>query len=175
MSTQTTQTNPAVEKTLTAVQSQMGFVPALLNDLANTCPSAFLAYMQTAQVIEQNSQMTKEERIAAMLYISALNQCEYCVAAHTTQAKTSNMTAADVAELAQGQQTTSTNFANVTSFAKTLWETRGAVTQQTTEQFETQGLSKAQQLEVVTLYSLKVITNYGHHITQTPVDAQFQS
>jgi len=175
MATQTTQNNPAVEKTLTAVQSQMGFVPALLNDLANTCPSAFLAYMQTSQVIEQNSSMNKNDRIATMLYVSALNKCNYCVAAHATQAKAAGMDPVDIDELSQGQQTTSTNFANITAFAKALWETHGSVTAQTVEQFEQKGLSQTQQLEIVTLYSLKVITNYGHHITQTAIDPQFQS
>jgi AhpD family alkylhydroperoxidase len=166
----TTQPNPAVEKTLNAVRSQMGFVPALLNDLANLCPSAFLAYMQTAQVIEQNSTLSNQERFALMLFISALNNCDYCVAAHSGQAKMGRLDANDIQELAKGQQTTSGNYAALTAFAHTLWQNRGNIPENTQTT-----LTQTQQLEVVAIYSLKVITNYGHHITKTELDPQFRS
>ena len=60
-------------------------------------------------------------------------------------------------------------------FTVRINETRGWVEQSDLDAFFAAGYDKASVLDVILGTSLKVLSNYTNHITDTPLDAAFQA
>src|SRR4051812_5227496 len=80
------QLNTASQSILEAVQSKMGKIPNLYATIGYSS-AALKAMLDTESTLSQDSSYTAKEREAINLIVSQVNNCEYCLAAHTMLAK----------------------------------------------------------------------------------------
>ena len=66
---------------LAAVHKKFGFTPNLFRVMAEA-PVAAEAYLAVMDIFE-NSSLSESEKQTVLLSVSLVNECEYCVAAHS--------------------------------------------------------------------------------------------
>ena len=84
------QSAPAASRPLLErAQSEWGFIPTLHGTLAESAPT--LNAYQTLFALSATASLTAQEQQVVYLAVSALHECEYCVAGHTYLARTAQL------------------------------------------------------------------------------------
>jgi AhpD family alkylhydroperoxidase len=146
----TIDTAPEASKAdLQAAQKAIGFIPNLLGIMAEA-PISLKAYLELSDLLRKSS-FSPIEQETIMLAGSVTNECGYCVAAHSTDARLEALRL----------------------FASDVVSTRGRVSDSRIQQFLDAGFTRQNVLEVVFGAAMKSLSNYTNHIAETPVDKQF--
>ncbi len=160
---------------LEAANKGLGFIPNLYAHLAEA-PVALEAYKQLGALLEKSS-LTPEEQQIVLISVSIENRCEYCVAAHSFIAR--NMVKVDGARIdaLRGQSCLQDQKLNaLVAFTRAVVRERGWVQGgQELKDFFAAGYTQQNALEVVLGVSMKTLSNYTNHLTDTPLDAAFAS
>jgi uncharacterized peroxidase-related enzyme len=159
----------ASRETMAAMKKKMGLMPNIFAILAES-PTALKGYAALAGTLE-GSILTPAERLLAMLVASDENGCQYCTAAHSTQAKGAGLDASVVAALREGRAIGDPKLAALAAFTRLMVEKRGWAEEAELEAFVAAGYEKGVVFEVIAIVALKTITNYLNHVAGTPVDA----
>ncbi len=168
----TIDTAPAGSKeTLANVKKAYGFIPNLISVFAES-PAAVKAYTQLGQVISESS-LTPEEQQVLYIAISHINECTYCVAAHSTVAKMQNISGPVIEALRTGAPLPDSKLQTLRVFAQKIVENRGWVDDADVQHFLSAGYTKANVLDVLTAVSMKTLSNYTNHIVETELDNAF--
>ncbi|PWW33844.1 carboxymuconolactone decarboxylase family protein [Chromohalobacter israelensis] len=158
---------------LESTQKQMGFLPNLFAKMAEA-PTLLEAY-QTLDGIYSRTSLTPAQQQVALLAISSVNGCSFCVAAHTGGAKAAKVPEDDIAKLRELQNPDDPKLNAVSRFAKHLVEARGWADDAEVKAFLEAGFEKQQVLELVIAVSLKTLSNYTNHIAGTPLNDELKS
>jgi uncharacterized peroxidase-related enzyme len=170
----TTKTTPeASREDLKAAERVFGFLPNMLGVLAEA-PIALRAYMDLTDLLEKASLSPVEQQVM-MLAGSHENDCEYCMAAHSTVAGMVGMSKDVLKALRSGNTLPNTKLEALRSFVVDVVRSRGRVSDHRIEEFLKAGYSRQNVLEVVFGVAMKTLSNYANHIAKTPVDTQFLS
>ena len=111
---------------LAAVQKKLGLVPNSMRVMVNS-PAVLEAYIGFSGALDGGSLNAKtRERIA--LGVAEANQCNYCLAAHSTIGKLVGLNEAEILESRQARSTDSKSAAAL-QFSRQVIEKRGAVTE----------------------------------------------
>ncbi len=156
---------------LEAVQKKFGFVPNLITALS-TSPSALEAYLTLAELVSKTS-FTPEEQQAGALIVSQKNGCSYCLAAHGTLGKSTNLDAATIVALQTGADLNNPRLTALRTLLLSILETKGFPEPAAIEAFKSAGYTETQLGEAVLIVSWKTLSNYTNHLYHTPIDAQF--
>ncbi len=158
---------------LEAAHKGLGFIPNLYAHLAEA-PAALEAYKQLGALLEKSS-LTPAEQQVVLISVSAENGCEYCVAAHSFLARNMVKVADNViAALRDGQPLPDAKLQALATFARSVVRERGRVAHsRELDEFFAAGYTPQQALEVVLGVSMKTLSNYANHLTDTPLDATF--
>lgn len=156
---------------LLEVQSQLGFVPNLMGVMANS-PAFLKAYRSVATLFDSTS-LSPTERQIVLLTVSALNSCDYCMAAHTVIAGMQKVDAQIVEALRKGTPLIDDRLEALRLFAADVVERRGWPSEESTNRFLAAGYDRTQMLEVVLGVGLKTLSNYANHLAGTPLDGAF--
>lgn len=168
----TTDTAPAGSKQLLGqIGQKYGFTPNLMGVLAES-PATLEAYATLSGIFDK-SDFSPVDRQVALLTINRLNECHYCMAAHSTAALRIGMDEATLAALRNGTQLPDARQNALAIFTTAVIEKRGWVTDEDVSAFISAGFTKANVLEVILAASLKTISNYVNHVAETPVDSAF--
>lgn len=171
---QTLETAPEASKPfLEGAERAFGFVPNLMAVFANS-PAMVEAYGALAEHFEKTA-LTATERQIVMMTNSRLNECEYCMSAHSTVSQMQNVPADVVSALRNGTEIADPKLQALHVFTARINEARGNVTQAEVGAFLAAGYSEANILDVILGTGLKTMSNYTNHIAHTPVDAPFQA
>lgn len=158
---------------LEAANKGLGFIPNLYAHLAEA-PVALEAYKQLGALLEKSS-LTPEEQQVVLIAVSVENRCEYCVAAHSFIAR--NMVKVDSARVdaLRAQSCLQDQKLNaLAAFTRAIVRERGWVAgSQELEEFFAAGYTPQNALEVLLGVSMKTLSNYTNHLTDTPLDAAF--
>lgn len=154
-------------------QKSMGFVPNLIGVLAES-PAAVEGYLTLMSIFDKSS-LTQVERQVAILAISRINECDYCMAAHSVVASSQNVPADVIQAIRNDQPIADAKLEALRTFAATVIEKRGWLSDDDVATFRSAGYSQAQVLEVVLAASLKTLSNYANHVAETPLDDAFSS
>jgi uncharacterized peroxidase-related enzyme len=154
-------------------QQSMGFVPNLIGVLAES-PAAVEGYLTLMSIFEKSS-LTPVEQQVAILTISRINECDYCMAAHSVVASMQKVPADVVQAIRDDKPIADEKLEALRTFASTVIEKRGWLSDDDNAAFRSAGYSQAQVLEVVLAASLKTLSNYANHIAETPLDDAFSS
>ncbi len=163
----------AARDTLAEVKKMYGFTPNLLAIMAEA-PSSLKAYLQVNDLMSQTS-FDASERQTVLLTTSYVNNCEYCMSAHTAIAGQQGVPADVIESLRNGTPMADPKLEALRKFTSIVVESRGLPGEQDLQDFTAAGYTTVQVLEVVLGVAIKTLSNYTNHIAHTPVDEAFAS
>ncbi len=148
------------------LSGMLGFVPNLY---------AFYAKNETAladylALQNRKSTLRAKEREVINLVVSQVNNCEYCLAAHTAIGKMNGFSIEETVEIRQGKADFDPKLNALAAFVKETAIDRGRPSTESVEAFFAAGYTEANLIDVVIVIGDKIVSNYIHSITQIPVD-----
>jgi uncharacterized peroxidase-related enzyme len=148
------------------LEKGLGFVPNLYASFAHseTALGNFLALGNA------KTSFSAKEKEVINLAVSQVNNCVYCLSAHTAIAKMNGFTEEQILELRTGNASFNSKLDALSKFAKSISLNRGAATKEVIENFYDAGYSKGNLADAILLIGEITITNYFHKITEVPVD-----
>ena len=106
---------------------------------------------------------------AIKLAVSEVNNCEYCLAAHTTLAKMQGFTEDETHDL-RSATPEDERLRVLTSLARAVAVNRGKPGQETVDAFFQAGFDEKELIELIAVVTAITFTNYVHGTTRVPVD-----
>ena len=153
-------------------QAAFGMIPNLIGVLANS-PSTLKAYQQLHQLATETS-FTPEELTVVWQTINVEHNCHYCVPAHTAIAHSMKVSEKVIDALRDESELPTEKLEALRAFTLEVVRERGVVANASFEKFLSVGFTNQNVLEVVSILSQKVISNYVNHLAETPLDVPFQ-
>jgi uncharacterized peroxidase-related enzyme len=148
------------------MQSAFGMVPNLYATFAlnETALADYLALQN------RKSTLTAKEREIINLVVSQVNDCKYCVPAHTAVAKMNGFTDEQVLAIRRADAAFDNKVDSLAKFVKETAVNRGRPSEKALDAFFEAGYNTANLIDVMIVIGDKIISNYLHNITQIPVD-----
>ena len=148
------------------LEKGLGFVPNLYATFAHS-ENALGNFLGLANA---KTSFSSKEKEVINLAVSQVNQCEYCLAAHTAIGKMNGFNDEQILELRSGAASFDAKYNTLAVLAKNMAETRGATTPEVQDAFFKAGYTKENLVDAVTLVGEITITNYLHRTTEVAVD-----
>lgn len=163
----------AARETLEAAKKKFGFLPNLLGELA-AAPVALKAYVQLNQLVSESSLSPVAQQVL-LVSVSMVNNCHYCVAAHTAGLKMAGLADDEIDALRAGRPLADATLDALRVFAMTAVEQRGVIAPSDLQRFVDAGYAPEQAFEVLVGVAMKTLSNYTNHIAATPLDAPLKA
>ncbi|MGC6432384.1 MAG: carboxymuconolactone decarboxylase family protein [Jejuia sp.] len=144
----------------------LGFVPNLYATYAHS-DTALENYLNFANA---KTSLSAKEKEVVNLAVSEVNNCIYCLSAHTAIGKMNGFTDEQILELRAGEASFNSKLEALARLAKNVTENRGKTDADVLENFFNAGYTKGNLIDVISLVGDKTISNYIHSTTQVPVD-----
>jgi len=144
----------------------VGFVPNIYATYAHS-ENALNNYLTLANA---PSSLKAKEKEAVNLAVSEVNQCQYCLAAHTAIAGMNGFSSDQILEFRSGRASFDNKLDALARLAKNITENRGATDSDVIDNFLNAGWTKENLIDTIVLVGDKTITNYVHKTTQVPID-----
>ena len=144
----------------------LGMVPNLYATFAHS-ETALATYMAFQNA---KSSVSGKAREVVNLVVSQVNECQYCLAAHTMLGKMNGFTDAQVLELRHGHASFDPKFDALARLTKGITQSRGHVDQALVEAFFAAGWTKENLVDAIVIIGDKTVSNYLHSTTKIPVD-----
>jgi len=158
---------------LAKVKEKYGFVPNLIAVMSES-PATAKAYLALIDIFDATSFSHTEKQII-LLTVSYVNQCDYCMAAHTTIGGMLGVPEDIIIALREGRDLADPKLDALSKLSRSMVETNGCPTNASKQAFEAAGYGAAQYLEVIIGVSVKTLSNYTNHAAGTPVDTAFEA
>ncbi|MAD97598.1 MAG: alkylhydroperoxidase [Flavobacteriaceae bacterium] len=148
------------------LQKALGFVPNLYATYAHS-ETALQNYLNFSNA---KTSLSAKEKEVVNLAVSQVNECIYCLSAHTAIGKMNGFTEDQILEIRSGRATFNTKLDALARLAKNITENRGRTNENVLKDFFSAGYTKGNLIDVISLVGDKTISNYIHSTTQIPVD-----
>lgn len=148
------------------LEKAVGFVPNLFATYAHS-ENALENYLNLSNA--KTSLKTKEKEVVN-LAVSEVNNCVYCLSAHTAIGKMNGFTDEQILELRAGNASFDNKLDALAKLAKNITENRGATDAQVLENFFEAGWTKENLIDTIVLVGDKTISNYINNTIEIPVD-----
>lgn len=159
---------------LERIANAFGFVPNLYAVFAES-PAALHGALAMAEAFSKTSLSPAEQQLVA-LAVSEANDCEFCMAAHSTVAKhAAKVAPAIVAAVRNREPLADPKPHALVTFTRKIVEQRGFVSEADVAAFLGAGYTRAQLVEVLFGVGMKTFNNYVDHIARTPLNDQFKA
>jgi uncharacterized peroxidase-related enzyme len=153
---------------LAGVQKSLGLTPNMMKVMANS-PALLQGYLGLSAALAGGViPAPVAERVA--LAVAELNDCDYCLSAHSYIAAHLAKVNDDEIERARLHTSADPKTAAILAFAAELVESRGAVAIGELDRARAAGLSDEEIAEVIGLVALNVLTNYFNKAAGVPID-----
>jgi uncharacterized peroxidase-related enzyme len=162
---------PEAAETFDAVIEQMGFLPHVLAQMGNTPPS--VTGFVTLNQMFSSSSLSATEREIVQLVVSMENSAPYCVAAHTSFARTAGVDMALIETVRSGALLTDKKLQALQIFTLQLVRSRGSVSQTDLNDFFNAGYTADQVFEVILGITFKFFSNLASNASRPPLDVEF--
>lgn len=148
------------------LKKQLGFVPNLYATFAHSAHAlpTYLA-LQSAK-----SSLNAKTREVINLVVSQVNNCEYCLAAHTMLGKMNGFSDEQILEIRSGQATFDAKFDALAKLAHSIVTARGHADPELLQGFFSAGWTQENLIDAIVVIGDKTISNYLHGTTKVPVD-----
>lgn len=161
-----TATGP-VEALFQGVSAKLGVVPNLFRVLGNA-PAALDGYLKFSGALAGGAFDAKlREKIA--LAVAEINQCGYCLSAHTFVGGKLGLTQQDIAD-ARIASASNDRHSAILRLARTIVVQRGELGATDFEKARAAGLTDGDIVETVANVALNIFSNYINHAANTIVD-----
>ncbi|MGS0525861.1 carboxymuconolactone decarboxylase family protein [Zobellia nedashkovskayae] len=148
------------------LEKGVGFVPNLFATYAYS-ENALANYLALSNA---KTSLNAKQKEVVNLAVSQVNECSYCLAAHTAIGKMNGFSDSEILELRAGKASFDNKLNALASFAKNVTENRGAADSSVVENFLNAGWTKENLVDTIVLVGDKTISNYLHKTTDVPVD-----
>ncbi|WP_108944164.1 carboxymuconolactone decarboxylase family protein [Shewanella halifaxensis] len=161
--------NPSgdVATTLAAIKSKLGMVPNLYTTIGHSS-TVLNAYLAFSDALSKGRLSAKQRELIA-LAIAQINQCQYCLSAHTLIAGNAGLAKHHIQEARQAKADNALDQALIT-LAVDLIEQRGELTTEQLDIANENGVDNELIFEVLALVTANIFTNYANHLAQTDID-----
>jgi AhpD family alkylhydroperoxidase len=158
--------SPANQVLFDALKGQLSFVPNLYATLAHSeqALGSYLA-LQNAK-----SSLSAKAREVVNLVVSQVNDCEYCLAAHTVIGGMVGFKPEQILELRAGFASFDAKLDALAKLVRNIAVNRGHADHAFVDTFLAAGWSKENLVDAIVTIGDKTITNYLHGTTKVPVD-----
>lgn len=160
---QVNDTNKAIFEKL---EGMLGFVPNLYATYAHS-DNALSNYLTFANA---PTSLKAKEKEVVNLAVSEVNECNYCLSAHTAIGKMNGFTDDQILELRAGNASFDTKLDALAKLAKNITENRGRAEEAVVNNFLNAGWTNENLIDTIVLVGEKTISNYIHNTTQVPID-----
>ncbi|WP_435011532.1 carboxymuconolactone decarboxylase family protein [Tundrisphaera lichenicola] len=152
---------------LDEVKGKLGLVPNMTRAMANA-PVVLDGYLQLSGVLGKGTLPARaREQIA--LAVAQANDCDYCLAAHSTVGRMVGLTAEQISDSRLGTSVDPRTDALI-RFALKVLESRGAVGDGDLRDVREAGFDEGAIAEVVANVALHIFTNYFNRMAATDID-----
>ncbi len=158
--------NAENQKIFDNLKDSIGFVPNLFATYAYS-DNALKNYLNFSNA--KTSLKTKEKEVVN-LAVSEVNNCEYCLSAHTTIAKMNGFTEDQILELRSGKASFDNKLDALAKLSRNITQNRGYADEEILENFFEAGWTKENLIDTISLVGDKTISNYINNTTNVPVD-----
>lgn len=148
------------------LKKQVGFVPNLYATYAysDTALGDYLAFQN------RKTSLTGKEKEIVNLVVSQINNCAYCLAAHTAIGKMNGFTNEQILEIRGGSAAFNEKFNALATFVKDATINRSHPSQEAIENLLAAGYTKENLVDIIIVIGDKTVSNFIHGATQIPVD-----
>ncbi len=158
--------SPKNQAIFTNLENAVGFVPNLFATYAYS-ENALENYLTLSNA---KTSLNSKQKEVVNLAVSQVNNCEYCLAAHTAIGKMNGFTGDQILELRSGSASFDQGLDALARLAKNITENRGSTSPEVVENFFNAGFTKENLVDTIVLVGDKTISNYLHKTTLVPVD-----
>ena len=148
------------------LQKALGFVPNLYATIAYS-DTALNTYLQLQNA---PSSLSKKEREIINLVVSQVNDCQYCLSAHTVLGKMNGLTDDQIIDIRKGAAPFNDKTNALVSFVQAATSNKGKVNEATIDAFFAAGYTQANLVDILIVIADKVVMNYLHNITKVAID-----
>ena len=156
---------------LRTLEQGLGFVPHLAAAMAES-PRLITGFVDLRTTLAQG-ELTGVEREIVALAVSIENDCDYCMAAHSTFALMQNTEPQAVSAARAGKAPANPRLGALYRFTRSLVAKKGHVTQDETQALLDAGYSRSAMFELVAQVGHTTLANLAHSISKAPVDEAF--
>lgn len=147
------------------LQKALGFVPNLYATIAYSKSGLekYLAFQNA------KTSLSNKEKEAVNLIVSQVNNCEYCLSAHTVIGKMNGFTEDQVLDIRKGKASDA-KLDSLVKLAAEITQTKGNANPDIVDAFFAQGYTNENLVDVILQVSDKTAMNYLHNLTKVTVD-----
>lgn len=160
------QASPENQENFDLLKKHLSFVPNLYATfaLSETALGTYLA-LQNAK-----SSLSGKAREVINLVVSQVNECPYCLAAHTVVGRMQGFTDAQIMEIRHGRAGFDPQLDALARFVHSVAKERGHADPALRQAFFDAGWTEANMVDAIVGVGDKIISNYLHGVTKVPVD-----
>jgi uncharacterized peroxidase-related enzyme len=147
---------------------KVGMVPNLYCIMANS-PNVFDGFLKLTACLEA-ARLDKKLREMVYLLTSQINQCEYCLASHTSTAVEHGVLTMEETLDARRASSRDARVDALLKFAKEVVERRGGVSDETLRAVKEKGFTDEEIIEVIGTIALATLSNYTALVGQPELD-----
>ena len=155
------------QRLLKGVESKLGFAPNIMRTMANS-PAVLQGYLDFSGALSKGRLSAKfREQIA--LTVSEINDCRYCLAAHSAIGRSVGLSEEAISDSRRGESL-DTKEATALEFTRQMVSNRGQVTDEEVAKLRKAGFTDGEITEILANIGLTLFTNYFNHVAGTEVD-----
>jgi len=158
--------SPANQQLFDNLTKSIGKVPNLYATFAHSqnALGAYLAYSSA------KSSLKAKEKEAINLVVSQVNECDYCLSAHTMIGKLNGFTDEQMLDIRRGDAAFDAKLDALVKLAKNLTEKRGKADEALLDNFFAAGYTNENLVDAILVIGDKTVTNLLYGATQNPID-----
>ena len=161
----------AAQPALETAERSLGYVPNLYRVMAES-PAALSAYQAIGHAQQLSGLSAIEQQVVAIT-VSVTNDCQYCVAAHSTLATGLRIDPITLAALRDDKPLPQQRLEALRQFTLSTLAHQGWTPDAVLETFLAAGFQRQHIFDVVSLIAMKTLANYVNHIADTTLDDGF--
>ena len=161
------QVNSESQAIFDQIEKSMGKVPNLYATIGYSS-HALKAFLGFGEHLNKGV-FTPVEREAISLAVSEVNQCDYCLAAHTMLAGLKNISKEETLNIRRGN-VSDPKLNVIIRLAKSIAENKGKADADKLQKFLDAGFDNAAVMELIGLVIATSFTNYAYALTDVPID-----
>jgi len=149
------------------MSKRLGKVPNLYAVMGHS-PIALKAFLDFESTLTKGA-FNGKEREAISLIVSQVNQCEYCLAAHSLLAAKHGFSSDEILAIRKGEAS-NPKLNAVINLAKSIASNKGNAEQYLLDEFFESGYDEKALIELIALIAIRTFANFVFVNTQVPID-----
>ncbi|MEO9870556.1 carboxymuconolactone decarboxylase family protein [Ekhidna sp.] len=148
------------------LNSKLGFVPNLYATFAHseTALGDYLTFQN------RKSSLKAKEREVINLVVSQVNECDYCLAAHTALGKMNGFSDEEILDIRTGEANFDTKIGALANFVKDITINRSKPSEDAVARLFEAGYTKENLIDINMVIGDKIVSNFIHGSGQFAVD-----